>query len=115
MNWPILKLDESMSMDAVVAEMQKAFEASGIYLHPHTTFDPLGNLARMFSCHEDGRNDVLIVRAAPWNDSDAIKLGLAIEGLLENEGPFGTTSVAIISTHKLPASLRAFRYPSNVA
>ena len=48
-------------------------------------------------------------------DSDTKKLGLAIEGLLENEGPFGTTSLAIISTHKLPASLRAFQYPANVA
>lgn len=113
-NWPVLELDESMSMDAVVAEMQKAFEANGIYLHPHATFDPLGNLGRMFSCHEDRRNDVLIVRAAPWNDSDATKLGLAISGLLENVGPFGTTSLAIISTLKLPPSLQTYQYPADV-
>ncbi len=48
-------------------------------------------------------------------DSDANKLGLAISGLLENDGPFAATSVAIVSTHSLPASLRAFQYAANVA
>ncbi|MEL6108050.1 MAG: hypothetical protein AAFU85_18650 [Planctomycetota bacterium] len=112
MEWPEIQLDESMSIEQATTAVESAFEAQDIYLHPHSMFNPLGELGKMFSRHDEGRNDALIIHAGAWSPSDAAKLAAYAKGLLEKDNPFGEVSVAILATHSLPDSLQQYQYPA---
>ncbi|WP_345688652.1 hypothetical protein [Novipirellula caenicola] len=77
-----------------------------MYVHRHDTFSSLGGVGKIFSCHEDGRNDSFIVHAGPWTDDAIEAIMREEESLLETQGFMGCTGVQIIATHPLPARMR---------
>ena len=81
MNYPTVKLSEDASLDEAYEQAVAKFESADLYVHHHDTFSSLGGVAKMFSCHEDERNDTFIVHAGPWTE-DAIE---AIKALLATQ------------------------------
>ena len=108
MNYPTVKLPENASLDVAYEQAVATFESADLYVHRHETFSSLGDVGKLFSCHEDERNDTFIVHAGPWTDDAIEAIKREAESLLEMQGFMGCTGVQIIATHPLPAELSQF-------
>ncbi|KAA5541930.1 hypothetical protein FYK55_17190 [Roseiconus nitratireducens] len=105
MPFPDVQLDRGATLEEAFSQSLAAFEAAGVYAHKHELAEPLPGVGMVFSCHEDGKNCMFIVRVDPWDDASAQEV-LALATALAKAPPFmRTSSYHFISAFPVPEEL----------
>ncbi|WP_182871470.1 hypothetical protein [Stieleria mannarensis] len=103
--FPNVSLKSGISLDDAFERVIKEFEDAGIYVQRHELSEPLPGIAKVFSCHEDGRNDMFIVRVEPWDLQSASAITAFAESLSSAPDFMKTTSYNFVSPYAPPQVL----------